>query len=1429
MNSVGRAAVVAWIVCLVTGAAGAGSVRVSLSDAPKAWEKTAGAELTSYLAKRLGTNELTVGGEKDVVFHVGDTALAAEKGLSSAKLADEEWVVRSFGRDVVVNGGGTRGCLYAAYHFLEDVCGVRWWSETEEDVPGPSALALDKLDLRGKPTFIYRDIFRTTDAERSKSTVAIRRRLNRNGDVPVPMDLGGSFDYGSPRHCHTFDKYIPWKELGKTHPELFSLVDGKRCGGQDYTTGGQLCLTNPEVKDRVIAEVRKAMSKSAEKAAQENRAAPRLFEVSMNDNRRYCQCTNCLAAYARSGVTDVYLEFYNAVADAVAAERPDAFVTTLAYYYTEDLPKTAVRARDNLLVKLCNTRQNMASSLLDDDNRLFRDLIGGWKDRCRNLFVWDYAITYTKDSTGYPFPSEFYIGEKYAYYATNGVHGIFLEHESPDVQDIFDIKYYLETKLMEDPFQDGRRLFETACREFFGPEAGAHVIAARLRLEEARKRRNSFLTWFPQLNQFNFVRGEDIAFMRREYDAAEKAVAGNEKLLRRVRRARESVDRLAARREGMVFRRERKGNPFWDFPAGKFGLYGALKEAVTKDPESDLGEAVCIGVDGPKGEYPLACGFYDAMLKKTIFSTSISAPEKPSGYGWVDVGMVTAPENGYLYLTKKWLLQMHLPNPDFEGNAYRIRAHMKFTGPRFDPSSSETNSCIWIDRIVMIDQPKAAAVPTPDASLPSRGLCGHQGDLAAEPSNTPRGLLAAVAKGAVMVEFDVQRCATGEFICRHDGDLATTTTVTGNTWQSSFAHIRSAKIRRGKKVYDDLTVPTFDEMIDCLPRTGVWANVHCYGSPHIARDIALKLKEKGRLGQAFVSASLAQLKEAKAAVPELMTCNMTRPGKSRVPWTDAQNEEYLKTTVENGCQFLQLRRPWPKSFSDKAHAAGVRVNFCPCDEWGNDPAKLKEVFDGMGIDFLLTENVEEQVRAFNALYSPWTRGADVRYVAHQGEEHLARNHTMAAYRFAVEHACDFIKLDVRETKDGEVVIQHDANLRAIYGTNLVIATSTLAELRAVCPEDPSDRIVTLQEALVEARKLPGVWIDFKHFKPAFAEKVFRILSEAGVTDDRIVVGTWSKAALRYVRTARPRVKRVAHTYIRRKDDGYHTNAADEKTAFATLEDVYAAIVRHRDELDLFGFNMPCGYTEYTTPDWMVKRMKDAGMWVAIWFVNEPLSGAYYRKAGADAFVTACKAETDCPVPGMMPVRGICARSIDAKGVAMIALKVAEAQKGGQVRLADGLTLDEAFERVPSDRMTWLYLDVGGDRKLAAAVARRIVAKGREANTIVAGDVGCMRAAKKVSKAVKVANAGRTDPAKSFTEKEDYAFVTQTALARGRFDWVPNPKAFRQYGYAHASGHKVIVPLDDPADARVLLQMGADFLLTDNPAAVDPAVFNEGAE
>ena len=68
--------------------------------------------------------------------------------------------------------------------------------------------------------------------------------------------------------------------------------------------------------------------------------------------------------------------------------------------------------------------------------------------------------------------------------------------------------------------------------------------------------------------------------------------------------------------------------------------------------------------------------------------------------------------------------------------------------------------------------------------------------------------------------------------------------------------------------------------------------------------------------------------------------------------------------------------------------------------------------------------------------------ADVQYVAHQGEEKLAPNHTKEAYQFAADHKLDYLKLDIRETKDGVIVLQHDDSLKAVYGTNLVELSSS---------------------------------------------------------------------------------------------------------------------------------------------------------------------------------------------------------------------------------------------------------------------------------------------------------------------------------------------------------------------------------------------------
>lgn len=205
---------------------------------------------------------------------------------------------------------------------------------------------------------------------------------------------------------------------------------------------------------------------------------------------------------------------------------------------------------------------------------------------------------------------------------------------------------------------------------------------------------------------------------------------------------------------------------------------------------------------------------------------------------------------------------------------------------------------------------------------------------------------------------------------------------------------------------------------------------------------------------------------------------------------------------------------------------------------------------------------------------------DIKYIAHQGEERLAPNHSIPAYRLAVAHKLDYMKLDVRETKDGVVVIQHDGTIKAMTGADLVIKDTPYAELKKYVYRArggfTNETIVTLPEALAIAKAMPGIWIDFKYFEPAFAEKVLRIVAEAGIPHDRMMVATFNQAALEYMRDNHPDIRRVGHIQIihQSDEDGYELSFAGNEVV-PTEEEAVKKILTYRDRMKLFGVNVPC--------------------------------------------------------------------------------------------------------------------------------------------------------------------------------------------------------------------------------------------------------------
>jgi len=92
-------------------------------------------------------------------------------------------------------------------------------------------------------------------------------------------------------------------------------------------------------------------------------------------------------------------------------------------------------------------------------------------------------------------------------------------------------------------------------------------------------------------------------------------------------------------------------------------------------------------------------------------------------------------------------------------------------------------------------------------------------------------------------------------------------------------------------------------------------------------------------------------------------------------------------------------------------------------------------------------------------------GATPLVIAHRGASGSRPENTPSAYALAVEQGADMIEIDLHRTRDGAIVVMHDADLGGLGGRGEVSA-ATLAEVRAL-DAGQGERVPTLDEVLGE--------------------------------------------------------------------------------------------------------------------------------------------------------------------------------------------------------------------------------------------------------------------------------------------------------------------------------------------------------------------------
>ena len=193
-------------------------------------------------------------------------------------------------------------------------------------------------------------------------------------------------------------------------------------------------------------------------------------------------------------------------------------------------------------------------------------------------------------------------------------------------------------------------------------------------------------------------------------------------------------------------------------------------------------------------------------------------------------------------------------------------------------------------------------------------------------------------------------------------------------------------------------------------------------------------------------------------------------------------------------------------------------------------------------------------------------------VAHRGAGDLEMPEaSLAAYSNAVATACDIVKLDLLETKDGVVVMGHDVDLYRAMKWAARVCDVTYDEIVArgfLVPVGgyAHERIVRLDEALAVVKDIPQFWIDFKRFSPEFAENVLATFRQAGIDESRLMVATFSEDALAYMREHHPAIRRVGHVGIWQDEERglWHSTVGGSSR---TREEQIEAVVGWRDRFD----------------------------------------------------------------------------------------------------------------------------------------------------------------------------------------------------------------------------------------------------------------------
>ena len=221
----------------------------------------------------------------------------------------------------------------------------------------------------------------------------------------------------------------------------------------------------------------------------------------------------------------------------------------------------------------------------------------------------------------------------------------------------------------------------------------------------------------------------------------------------------------------------------------------------------------------------------------------------------------------------------------------------------------------------------------------------------------------------------------------------------------------------------------------------------------------------------------------------------------------------------------------------------------------------------------------------------------MKFYAHRGASADFPEHTMAAYRGAIEQGALGFECDIRVTKDGVLILWHDANMKKEAKSAAIIANRTYAEIKQIYPA-----VMTLNELLdlaIENKK--SLALETKHPVPTGNRVEELVVAELHKRKDAIKKSGIDVAIMSFSWFAIEKIKKMDPTIKTVMLLGDITNKLTRRFTSAQVIGPSVEMIRKSPEL--------------------ISEIKNSGKELYVWTVDSTEDLQYCASVGVDIVMT----------------------------------------------------------------------------------------------------------------------------------------------------------------------------------------------------------------